>query len=61
LNHVYASTGKDDKFKVFGKNSTFNWVVYGERHPIVVEPTKSEYESEVFRHNKNFQYGILLN
>ena len=44
LNHVVASTVKDGKFKVFGKNSTFNWVVYGERHPIVVEPTKAEYE-----------------
>ena len=38
-----ASDIKDNKFKVFGKNGKFDWVVYGERHSIEVEPPKTDY------------------
>jgi hypothetical protein len=42
LSHIVSNI-KDNKFKVFGKNGTFDWVVYGERHSIEVEPSKADY------------------
>jgi hypothetical protein len=38
-----ATTVKNNKFRVFGKNGKFDWIVYGERCKIDVEPLKSEY------------------
>jgi hypothetical protein len=35
---------KDNSFNVYGKNSSFYWVVYGQRGSVVVEPNKSEVE-----------------
>jgi hypothetical protein len=38
-----ASNVKNNQFKVFGKNGKFNWIAYGERSSIVVEPSKDDY------------------
>ena len=35
---------ENSKFTVYGPNSRFNWIVYGERLPIEVEPLKTSVE-----------------
>jgi hypothetical protein len=37
-NFYYTSRVVHNKFKVFGKNGSFNWIVYGRRLEIEVEP-----------------------
>jgi hypothetical protein len=37
-NLYYVSEVENNKFKVFGKNGSFYWVVYGQRTKIEVEP-----------------------
>ena len=38
----YASTVEDNTFKVFGKNGSFYWHVYGKRSSLNVEPNKED-------------------
>jgi hypothetical protein len=33
---------EDNKFKVYGSNGSFYWIVYAERKQIEVEPNKSK-------------------
>ena len=43
---IAASNVKNGKFKVYGGPGLFNWVVYGKRLEVVVEPLKSETDIE---------------
>jgi hypothetical protein len=36
-----SSEVENNKFRVYGENSTFHWIVYGKRHDITVEPDKN--------------------
>jgi len=36
-----SSEVENNKFRVYGENSTFHWIVYGKRHDITVEPDKT--------------------
>jgi hypothetical protein len=42
--HYSAGNVKEGKFKVYGPNGKFYWVVYGQRLPVNVEPLKSSVE-----------------
>jgi hypothetical protein len=37
-----ASEVENNKFKVYGENAAFHWIVYGKRYDIIVEPNKNE-------------------
>ena len=39
---LYTSRVKNNKFKVFGKNTSFFWLVHGKRNDIEVEPNKKD-------------------
>jgi hypothetical protein len=39
-NFYYTSKVENNKFKVYGKNGSFYWIVYGKRLEIEVEPEK---------------------
>jgi hypothetical protein len=40
-NLYYTGKIENNQFKVFGKNGSFYWIVYGKRNGIVVEPDKN--------------------
>ena len=39
---IYATTIKNGKFKVVGDKCLFNWVVFGKRGILTIEPKKSD-------------------
>ena len=37
-----SSEIENNKFRVYGENSKFHWIVYGKRYDIIVEPNKTD-------------------
>ena len=39
---IASSSVENNKFKVYGKNTDFYWIVYGKRTDIIIEPDKKD-------------------